>query len=75
MWPENRRALEIFCAVRSQGRVAAGVVGGSFMGVLHSSIELAMERKRVPARDRDRLYDDIGFIESAARKALNRRDE
>jgi len=66
IWPDNRRALELFLACGTQWRVgpAGGVLGLDYPGVA-----ALFRMKRV--KDQDAMLTDLQVMEAAALEVLN----
>lgn len=73
VWPEHVEAVELFCALATQWRVAAGFGGVMFLGLDYQAVEAAMRLRGVKPRDRARLFAQLRVMEAAALPELNRR--
>jgi hypothetical protein len=73
VWPEHVEAVELFCALATQWRVAAGFGGVMFLGLHYPAVESAMRLRGVKPKDRARLFAELRVMEAAAAAELNRR--
>lgn len=70
LWPENDRALNLFCEVATQWRMGfSGPVGLDYNVVFH-----LMGRMRLADPDYDNLFRDLRVAENEALTAINNRD-
>ncbi len=74
IWPENADALELFIALQTQWRVAAGF-GVAYLGLDYAGVEHAMRLRGVKRAERARLFEKIQAMESAALRELNRKND
>lgn len=62
VWPENRQAVQVFLAMRTQWRI--GMNGPT--GLDYSVLPEIWRRTKVPPQDRDRVFEEIQLIEGGA---------
>lgn len=62
MWPENQAAVAVFIAMTTQWRNSGFGATGLDYGVL----DFIMDRKRIPAEDRDDVFESVQVMEEAA---------
>lgn len=70
VWPENADAVDLFVALQTQWRVAAGMSALVITGLDYAAVEAAMRMRGV--KDRRAMFAAIRTMESAALPALNR---
>lgn len=75
MWEENLPAVELFVFLDSQWRVAVGMSGVIYMGIDFTAAVSTMHARRVPARDRGRMLDDLRSMANEAAKFMNARND
>lgn len=73
MWPENARAVEVFCSLSSQWRVVSGMGGAHWQGLRYEVIPVVLRMKSVPRREWSEIFDALRVMEAAARESLNAR--
>lgn len=62
-WPEVRQAVELFCRVGTQWRVAGN---GHLVGLDYAALYPLMDRLRLSDQDWDVLFGDIQVLEAEA---------
>lgn len=67
VWPENRTALAVFQAMRTQWRV--GINGRT--GLDYAALPEVWRRCGVSHSQRDDVFNDLQFLELAALAAMN----
>lgn len=67
VWPENRRSVEVFLAMRTQWRYSFG--GAS--GLDYSALPEIWRRAHVPPGERDQVFADLQTLEMAALSAMH----
>lgn len=67
VWPENRRSVTAFLAMRTQWRYAAG----GATGLDYSALPEIWRRVKVPPSDRDEVFHDVQVMEYAALDAMH----
>lgn len=67
VWPDNRQAVEVFLAMRTQWRVGAGGPIGLDYGVLP---EIWRRLRVAPGADRDQVFAALQFLETGALEAM-----
>jgi hypothetical protein len=72
VWPEHVEAVELFCALATQWRVAVGFGGVMFLGLDYAALEAVMRLRGVRPKDRARLFGQLRVMEAAAAAVLNR---
>ncbi len=60
IWPENRHAVSVFCALSTQWRLAQGV---GYTGLDYNVIPTVMRLRAVPAAERSAVFDQIRAME------------
>lgn len=66
VWPENQPAFMLFQALRTQWRTG---MGGA-TGLDYTAVFALMRERRIPAKQRQELFDDIQAMEDAALEAM-----
>jgi hypothetical protein len=72
VWPENRKAVDVFCSLSSQWRLVAGMNGVRWQGLRYEAIEPVLRLTGVSRRDWPPLFGQLRVMESAARGVLNK---
>ena len=72
---DNKLALLVFSALRTQWRVIAGMGGVSYQGLEYASVPMVMDEFHVPPRRRAALHRDLRVMERAALPVLNGRSD
>lgn len=67
VWPENRQAVQVFLAARTQWRYASG----GATGLDYAALPELWRRLRVSPLDRDAVFHDLQVLESAALSAMH----
>ncbi len=69
-WPENRQALLVFMALRTQWRT--GMSG--FTGLDYGVLPEIWRRLKVPPAERDDVFADLQVIEAGALDAIHEKE-
>lgn len=70
VWADNREALEVFLRLRTQWRVAVGMVETLYLGLDYAGLEAAL--RMIKTSDKRTLFADLQVMEFAALEVLNR---
>jgi hypothetical protein len=68
------QAITLFLRLQTQWRIAAGFGFARFVGLDYGGVQHAMSLANIPRRDRERLFEQLQVMESAALKELNKAD-
>jgi Phage related hypothetical protein (DUF1799) len=75
IWPENWRAVQVFCALGTQWRMAIGAGGSVWLGLRYESLPLVEARVRptdgAPQPPPDVLFTQLRVLETTALEHLN----
>jgi len=71
VFPDCWMALSVFQAMATQWRILAGVGGVMHLGLEYPALEVVL-RRRVPAAQRQSVWQDVMVMESAALAELNK---
>ena len=66
VWPDNRQAVNVFLAMRTQWNCGAG----GAVGLMYSSLPEVWRRLKVPHADRDEIFTSLRALEAAALDAM-----
>lgn len=69
LWPENWRAIELFCKFSTQWRCGSTGPMSLDLNVFFSE----MQRKKIPDDEQDTLIEQLAIIESEALKCIYRK--
>lgn len=67
VWPENRLAVRVFCAMQTQWHVGMG----GRTGLIYAALPEMYRRFKVPPAERDGLFFDLQVLEAAALNAMH----
>lgn len=67
VWPENRRSVEVFLAMRTQWRYSFGGAAG----LDYSALSEIWQRLKVPQSERDQVFQDLQTLEMSALSAMH----
>jgi hypothetical protein len=71
VWPDNRQAVLVFRAMRTQWRTAGM---GGFLGLDYGVLPEMWRRLHIQPKDRDRIFGDLQVMEDAALEVIHRKD-
>ena len=71
VFEDNWLSFSLFCEMKTQWDVIAGMGGVHYGGIKYPSLESAMRMRRIPFADRARLFQDVRLMEEAAKSVLN----
>lgn len=68
VWPENRQAVVVFLAMRTQWRVGMG----GFTGMDYAALPEVWRRTKTPPGDRDEIFEALRVMEIGALNEINK---